>query len=83
MACSARQHSDQMVCDKCGLQWDINDADPPLCGTGTIVLSPAEYTKVVLNYIAEDLKKPVDEIAKQQLEALESKTINDILDSLK
>ena len=29
--CEARQYSDQMMCNKCGLQWDINDDDPPLC----------------------------------------------------
>lgn len=29
--CDARQYSDQMICGKCGLQWDINDPDPPEC----------------------------------------------------
>lgn len=29
--CEARQHSDQMLCDHCGLAWDMNDPDPPEC----------------------------------------------------
>ena len=31
MKCQARQHSDQMICHKCGLVWDMNDPDPPVC----------------------------------------------------
>lgn len=31
MSCAARQYSDQMVCSKCGLAWDINDPEPPQC----------------------------------------------------
>lgn len=31
MTCKARQHSDQMICEACGLQWDVNDPDPPEC----------------------------------------------------
>lgn len=29
--CQARQYSDQMICGACGLQWDVNDFDPPDC----------------------------------------------------
>ncbi len=29
--CQSRQHSDQMICHKCGLVWDMNDTDPPQC----------------------------------------------------
>lgn len=29
--CKARQYSDQMLCDRCGLQWDVNDPDKPEC----------------------------------------------------
>ena len=31
--CQARQYSDQMICEKCGLQWDVNDPEPPECIT--------------------------------------------------
>lgn len=31
MTCKAKQYSDQMICGKCGLQWDMNDPDPPEC----------------------------------------------------
>lgn len=30
-ACQARQYSDQMLCPRCGLAWDVNDPDPPSC----------------------------------------------------
>jgi dihydrofolate reductase len=29
--CSAKQFSDQMVCGKCALTWDVNDPEPPVC----------------------------------------------------
>jgi dihydrofolate reductase (trimethoprim resistance protein) len=29
--CDARQYSDQMICGTCGLQWDVNDLEPPEC----------------------------------------------------
>lgn len=31
--CRAKQHSDQMRCDACGLVWDVCDPDPPNCST--------------------------------------------------
>ena len=33
MTCKARQYSDQMLCDNCGLQWDVNDPDSPCPNT--------------------------------------------------
>lgn len=30
--CEARQMSDQMVCNRCNLAWDMNDLAPPTCG---------------------------------------------------
>jgi len=29
--CEARRHSDQMICEWCGLVWDVDDDDPPTC----------------------------------------------------
>lgn len=29
--CEARQYSDQMMCDRCALVWDMNDPEPPEC----------------------------------------------------
>lgn len=29
--CSARQFSDQMVCERCNIRWDVNDTAPPPC----------------------------------------------------
>ncbi len=33
MTCKAKQYSDQMLCGRCGLAWDVNDIDPPECRT--------------------------------------------------
>ncbi len=30
--CKARRVSDQMSCATCGLIWDVNDPEPPMCG---------------------------------------------------
>lgn len=30
--CVKRQVSDQYSCHECGLTWDVNDDDPPICG---------------------------------------------------
>jgi len=30
-SCQARQFSDQMMCGRCGLQWDVKDPEPPRC----------------------------------------------------
>jgi len=47
--CYARQHSDQMICHKCGLIWDMNDPDPPECQRREIASrnSPMKQPKVV------------------------------------
>lgn len=29
--CTAIQYSDQKVCKRCALVWDMNDPDPPAC----------------------------------------------------
>lgn len=31
MTCEAQQQSDQMVCKKCTMAWDVNDPNPPKC----------------------------------------------------
>lgn len=31
MKCKARQFSDEMYCQPCGLRWDMNDPCPPAC----------------------------------------------------
>ncbi len=42
-ACTARQHSDQMICEACGLQWDVNDPEPPKCAPDQTVEFWREY----------------------------------------
>jgi hypothetical protein len=34
--CQAVQHSDMMYCQACGLQWDVNDSEPPNCNPGGV-----------------------------------------------
>lgn len=34
--CNARVIGDQYHCDSCGLQWDLNDPDPPECNPRTM-----------------------------------------------
>lgn len=29
--CKAYRRNDQLICDRCGLIWDVNDTDPPKC----------------------------------------------------
>jgi hypothetical protein len=41
MPCDARRYSDQMMCGKCGLGWDMNDPDPPECGRHARAAVPA------------------------------------------
>lgn len=35
--CEARQVSDQYICNRCGLVWDMNDPEPPECGSVEVV----------------------------------------------
>lgn len=30
--CEARQQSDQVICERCNIGWDMNDICPPACG---------------------------------------------------
>lgn len=30
MACQTRRENDELVCS-CGLRWDVDDSDPPIC----------------------------------------------------
>jgi hypothetical protein len=31
LSCETQQYSDQMICRRCALTWDINDPEPPKC----------------------------------------------------
>lgn len=40
MSCSARRCNDQLVCGRCGLQWDATDTEPPRCiPAGTLAIA--------------------------------------------
>lgn len=48
--CSARRYNDQMICGKCGLQWGIDDPEPPKCpGKKTVGLRALEQIKKTLD----------------------------------
>lgn len=47
--CEAIQCSDQKVCNRCGLIWDMNDLDPPKC------LTKLEYQQKKLADLREKL----------------------------
>jgi len=49
--CRALQHSDQMVCGRCRLQWDVNDPDPPKC------LTPKKYANLQIKEIKKILER--------------------------
>ncbi len=44
--CQARQYSDQTICTRCDMTWDVNDPEPPNCKTG----------RELYNYVKEKLK---------------------------
>jgi len=50
--CAARRYSDQMHCGRCGLQWDVNEDDPPACidaGRATLDRMKVEYCELESN----------------------------------
>lgn len=40
--CKARRQGDEIVCNKCGLRWEVKDVDPPKC-------NPPRSAKLILN----------------------------------
>lgn len=40
--CEAKQYSDQMVCVRCRLTWDVNDPAAPQCDPITKIKIPTE-----------------------------------------
>ena len=49
MGCTAYRMNDQMRCDKCGIQWDIND--PAGCRSGTKRAAYVEYIAATFGII--------------------------------
>lgn len=46
--CHATRINDQMHCGKCGMQWDIDDPNPPACReTKPIHAARREYLKFI------------------------------------
>lgn len=68
MSCQASRYNDQMVCQCCGTQWDINDPDPPLCmGTVKTEGKEKEALKVFRSWYGIDLASGPDETVIQGL----------------
>jgi len=58
VTCQARQHSDQMLCGRCGLAWDVSDPSPPQCSPrpapvplGRPKRVPAAFRKTTARFI--------------------------------
>jgi len=48
MTCKAYQASDQMIC-QCGLQWDMNDPDPPECTSDKLDMVKKHITRIEMS----------------------------------
>lgn len=48
--CKARQYNDQMLCGRCGLQWDVGDPEPPACRADPVSLPIAAQHDLTLGY---------------------------------
>lgn len=47
--CEARVVGDEWHCGRCGLQWDVNDDDPPRCGQADPPDDPLAEARAILN----------------------------------
>lgn len=57
--CQARQYSDQMICGKCGLAWDVNDPEPPECHSKV-----SSSTQTLRDGFVKGIQQLRDQIAK-------------------
>lgn len=48
--CKAKRYNDTVECGRCGLQWDINDPEPPKC------LTDREYGLLRVKEIKQDMR---------------------------
>lgn len=64
-SCEARQYSDQMNCQRCGLVWDMNDEDPPEC------LTDRQLSESVERIAMRDMKAELTEnISREDFEKM-------------
>lgn len=52
IVCHAKQYSDQIVCHKCSMAWDMNDPEPPQCPIQAGVTMAMSY-RIVTNMTCE------------------------------
>lgn len=78
MTCLARQHRDQMICHQCGLVWDVNDQEPPVCrvrvadGTfGKLGKISSLYDPRMAKSVTETAKKAIRELKASYEQSLE------------
>lgn len=50
--CQAARQSDEMVCAKCRLRWDVNDPEPPLCGQHVATRDLSERLENSVGYVS-------------------------------
>jgi hypothetical protein len=58
--CQARQYSDQMICGRCALEWDINDPDPPAC------LTRIEYGSKIIKELRHELNRSKNDASRRE-----------------
>lgn len=76
--CKARQYSDQMACSECGLSWDVNDPEPPICGKKTAL--PGELAESRLLRAGQDEKIEVHTISGAAMEMINSPAAQALLE---
>lgn len=56
--CQARQQGDEMQCGRCGLSWDVNDADRPDCSPTERRLTQRPADEFVVDGLAGQWNRP-------------------------
>jgi len=51
-SCHATRQSDEMVCAKCRLRWDVSDPEPPLCGRLVATRSQTERLENSVGFVS-------------------------------
>lgn len=80
MQCDVRQYSDLTVCERCGLRWDTNDADPPKCGDAATSTDPHAIVVSICNdWLAAFAHRPITQTPAHEYAA---SAVADVRDAL-
>lgn len=59
ITCKGRRVNDQMMCDKCSLQWDVNDDPPPSCKAASAGQSAMDEIRQAREVSSRKLELPL------------------------